>query len=86
VATLGGVPQGSSNLEIVDTHRESPLERKSATPRNLLVEKLAHILKRKEISEIIPKFMTLKSSRKPKNLLSMERLRRGKRQKLGCLV
>jgi hypothetical protein len=30
--------------------------------------------------------MTLKSSRKPNHPLSMETLRRGKRQKLGCLV
>jgi hypothetical protein len=52
---------------------------KLATLRNLLVEKLAHILKGKERSEIIPKVMTLKSSRKKNYPLSMEILRRGKR-------
>jgi hypothetical protein len=50
------------------------------------VEKLAHILKGKERSERIPKVMTLKSLRKPNHPLSMERLRKGKRQKLGCLI
>jgi hypothetical protein len=48
------------------------------------VEKLAHILKGKERSESIPKVMTLKSSRKTNHPLSMERLRKGKRQNLGC--
>jgi hypothetical protein len=56
------------------------------TLRNILVAKLAHILKGKERGEIIPKFMTLKSSRKPNHPLSMEKLRNEKRQKLGCLV
>jgi hypothetical protein len=79
VATLGGVPRGRSNLEIGDTHQESPLERKLATPRDLLLEKLAHILKRKERSESIPKVMILKSSIKTNQALSMKRLRKGKR-------
>jgi hypothetical protein len=65
---------------------ESPLERKLATPRDLLVEKLAHILKGKERSKSFPKVMTLKNSRKPNHPLSMGKLRKGKRQKLGCLV
>jgi hypothetical protein len=86
VATLGGVHQRRSNLEIGDTHRENPLERKLTTPRNRLVEKLAHNLKGKERSEIIPKVMTLKSSRNPNHPLSMEKLRKGKRKKLDCLV
>jgi hypothetical protein len=60
--------------------------RKLATQRDLLVEKLAHILKGKGRSESIPKVMTLKSSRNPNHPLSMVRLRKGKRQKLGCLV
>jgi hypothetical protein len=47
--------------------------------RDFLVEKLAHILRRKERSESIPKVMTLKSSRKPNHSLSMEILRKGKR-------
>jgi hypothetical protein len=86
VATLGGVPRGRSNLETGDTHRENPLVRKLATQRDLLVAKLAHILKGEGRSESIPKFMTLKSSRNPNHPLSMVRLRKGKRQKLGCLV
>ena len=70
----------------MDTHRESPLERELATPMDILVEKLAHILKRKERSENIPKIMTLKSSRKSNHPLSMEILRKGKRQNLVFLV
>jgi len=62
------------------------MERKLATPRGLLVARLTHILKGKERSERIPKFMTLKSSRNPNYPISMEILRKGKRQKLGCLV
>jgi hypothetical protein len=86
VATQGEVPRGRPNLEAGDTHRESPLERERATLRDLLVEKLAHILRRKERSERIPKVMTLKSSRKPNHPLSMEILRKGKRQNFGFLV
>jgi hypothetical protein len=86
VTTLGEVPRRRPNLEAGDTHRESPLERKLATLRDLLVAKLAHILKGKERSESIPKVMILKNSRKPNHPLSMERLRKGKRLKLGCLV
>jgi hypothetical protein len=48
--------------------------------------KLVRILKGKERSENIPKVMILKSSRNPNHPLSMERLRKGKRKKLGCLV
>jgi hypothetical protein len=73
-------------LEVGDAHRESPLERERTTLRDVLVEKPTHILRRKERSESIPKIMTLKSSRKPNHPLSMERLRKGKRQKLGCFV
>jgi hypothetical protein len=73
-------------MEAREAHQESPLERKSTTPRDLLVAKLVHILKGKERSESIPKVMILKSSSKPNHPLSMERLRKGKRQKLGCLV
>jgi hypothetical protein len=86
VATLVGVPQGRPNLETGDTHHKSPLERKLATLRGLLVPRLTQILKGKERSESIPKSMILKSSRNPNHPLSMERLRKGKRQKLGCLV
>jgi hypothetical protein len=86
VATQGEVPRGRPNLEAGDAHQESPLERERETLRDLLVEKLAHILRRKERSESIPKVTTLKSSRNPNHPLSMEILRRGKRQKLGCLV
>jgi hypothetical protein len=85
VATLGEVPQGRPNLEARDMHQENPLERKLSTLRDILVEKLAHILKGKERSERIPKVMTLKSSRNPNHPLSMERLRKGKRKKLGSL-
>jgi hypothetical protein len=86
VATLGGVPRVRSNLETGGTHRESPLERKLATLRGPLVEKLAHILKGKERNRSIPKVVILKSSRNPNHPLSTDRLRKGKKQKLGCLV
>jgi hypothetical protein len=66
VATLGGVPRGRSNLETGGTHQESPLERKLETLRGPLVEKLAHILKGKEINIIIPKVMILKKFKKSK--------------------
>jgi hypothetical protein len=56
------------------------------TPRGILVATLTHILKGKERSESIPKFVSLKISRNPNHPLSMERLRKGKRQKLGYLV
>jgi hypothetical protein len=80
------VLRGRPNLEAGDAHRESPLGKDRATLRDILVAKLSHILIRKERSEIIPKVTTLKSSRKPKHPLSMERLRRGKGKKLGYLV
>jgi hypothetical protein len=66
-------------MEVGDTHWESPLERKLTTPMDLLVEKIAHILKGKDRSESIPGFMVLKSSRNPNHPLSMEILRKGKR-------
>jgi hypothetical protein len=84
VVTLKGLPQGRPNLEAWDTHRESPLERKLATPRGILVARLTHILKGKEISERIPKFVILKSSINLNHTFLMERLRKGKRQKLNC--
>ena len=86
MATLGGVPLGRSNLKTGDTQWESPLERKLTTLRDLLVEKLARILKGKKRSESVPKIMILKSSRQTNHPLSMERLRREKRWKLGFLV
>jgi hypothetical protein len=71
VAKLGGLPQRSSNVETWDTHRDNPLEMKLTTSRNILVVKLALFLKGKERYESIPKFMTLKSSRKPNHPLSI---------------
>ena len=56
------------------------------TLRDLIVSKLAHILKGKETSESIPKFVILKNSRKPNHPLSMERFKGGKSLKLGFLV
>jgi hypothetical protein len=82
VVTLRGRP----NLEVGDTHRDSPLERKLETLRDLLVARLIHILKGNEISESIPKVMSLKISRKPNHPLLMEILRKGKRRNLGFLV
>jgi hypothetical protein len=86
VATQGEVPRERPNLEVGDAHRESPLERERENLRDILAAKLAHILRRKERSESIPKFMTLKSSKNPNHPLSTERLGKGKKQKLGFLV
>jgi hypothetical protein len=86
VAKLGEVPRGRPNLEGGDTHWESPMERKLTTSRDIIVEKLTPSLKGKERSESILKVVILKSSRKLDHPLSMERLRKGKRQKLGYLV
>jgi hypothetical protein len=55
------------------------------TQRDILVAKLFHILKGKGGNERIPKFMTLKNSRKPNHPPSTVRLRKGKRKKPGCL-
>jgi hypothetical protein len=54
-----------------------------ATPRDILVENLVHILKVKERSKIIPKVMILKSSINPNHPLSMDILGKGKRQNFG---
>jgi hypothetical protein len=86
VTTLGEVPRRRPNLEGGDTHRYSPLERKLANPKDLLVAEQAHILKGKERSGSIPKIMILNNSRKPNHPLSMERLGREKRMKFGYLV
>jgi hypothetical protein len=50
---------------------------------DLLVSKLAHILKGKERIKSISKVMILKSSRKPNHPISMDILRKEKRLKLG---
>jgi hypothetical protein len=50
-----------------------------------LVAKLVHIPRGEERRGNIPRVMTLKSSRNPNHPLSMEKLRRGKKQKFGLL-
>jgi hypothetical protein len=62
------------------------MERKLATPRDLLVANLVRILKGKERREIIQKVMILKNLKNPNHPLSMEILRKGKRHKHGYLV
>jgi hypothetical protein len=57
--------------------------RKLTTPRNLLVAKLVHIPRGEERRGNIPRDMTLKRLRNPNHPLSMDKLRRGKRQKIG---
>jgi ribosomal protein L39E len=79
VARVRGLPRGRPNLEKGDTRRESPLERKLTTLKDLLATKLAHILKGKERNRRIPKVVILKSSRKPSHPLLTERLRKGKK-------
>jgi hypothetical protein len=70
-------------MEPRDTHHKNPLLRKLKTPRNILVAKLVLIPRGKERMGNIPRVMTLKNSRKIKYPFSMEKLRRGKKQKFG---
>jgi hypothetical protein len=83
VATLGGAPQRRPNMEPRDIQRKIPLVRTLTTPRNILVEKLVPILKQEERRGNIPRVVTLKNSRKPNHPPSMDRLRRGKKQRFG---
>ena len=83
VATLGGAPQRRPNMEPRDIHWKIPLVRILTTPRNLLVEKLVPILIKEEIRGNIPTVVTLKNSRNPNHLPSMEILIRGKKKKFG---
>jgi hypothetical protein len=73
-------------MEPRDTHRKNPLVRKLKTPRNILVAKLVHIPREKEIRGNIPRVMTLKSSRNPNHPPLMDKLRRGKKKKFGTLA
>jgi hypothetical protein len=65
---------------------KNPLVRKLTTPRNCLVVRLVHILRGEERRGNIPRAMTLKSLRNPNHPLSMEKLKRGKKQKFGYLA
>ena len=71
-------------MEPRETQRKNPLVRKLTTLRNILVEKLVHIPKGGETRGNIPRAMTLKILRNPNHPLSMEKLKRGKKQKFGC--
>jgi hypothetical protein len=86
VATQGGAPQRSSSMDPRDTHQDNPLVRKLTTPRNLLVEKLVFIPRGKERRGNIPRATIFKSSRNPNHPPLMEKLRRAKKQKFGCLA
>jgi hypothetical protein len=70
VATLGGAPQERSTPEIRDKRQTIPLERKLATRRDLLVAELVLILEENGRSEIIPKIIISKNSRRPNHPLS----------------
>jgi hypothetical protein len=83
VATQGGEPQRIPNMELRDTHRKNPLVRKLTNPRDPLVQKLVHIPRGEERKRNIARVMTLKSLRNPNHPPSMERLRKGKKQKFG---
>jgi hypothetical protein len=65
VATQGEVPQGRPNLEAGDAHQESLMERKLATPRDLLVAKLGHIVKRKRKNFKSHDYEELKKAKPP---------------------
>ena len=72
-------------MEPRDNHRKNPLVKKMSTPRDPLVAKIVHIPRGEERRGNIPRVMTLKSSRNPNHPLSMEKLRRDKKKKFGCL-
>jgi len=83
VATQGGTPERRPNMEPQYIQRKNPLVRKLTTPRDLLIAKLVHIPRGKERRGEILRAMTLKNLRKPNYPLSMEKLKRGKKQKFG---
>jgi hypothetical protein len=85
VATQGGAPQRRPDMEPRDIQRDNPLARKLTTPRNFLVARLVHIPRREERRGNIPRAMTLRSLINPNHPLSMEKLKRGKKQKFDCL-
>jgi hypothetical protein len=71
VATLGGAPRERFTPKIRDKRRTIPLERKLATRRDLLVAELVLLPEENERSEVIPKIIILKNSRRPNHPLSM---------------
>jgi hypothetical protein len=70
VATLGGEPRERSTPEIRDKHQKIPMERKLVTRRDLLVVGLVLIPEENGRSEIIPKIIISKNSRRPNHPLS----------------
>jgi hypothetical protein len=70
VATLGRAPRERSTPEIRDKPLTIPLERKLATQRDLLVVELVITPEENERSEIIPKIVISKNSRRPNHPLS----------------
>jgi hypothetical protein len=70
VATLGRAPQERSTPEIRDKHLTIPLERKLVTRRDLLVAELVLTPEENGRSEIIPKIIISKNSRRPNHPLS----------------
>jgi hypothetical protein len=71
VATLEGAPQERFTLEIRDMCWTIPLEKKLATQRDLLVAELVLMPEENRRSEIIPKVIISKNSRRPNHPLSM---------------
>jgi hypothetical protein len=85
VSPQGGGPQRRPNMDPRDIQRKNPLVRKLTTPRNFLAMRLVHIPRGEERRGNIPRVMTLKSLRKSNHPLSMEKLKRGKKQKFFYL-
>jgi len=73
VATLGRAPHRRPTPEIGDRRWTFPLQRKLATQRYLLVAELVHIPEENRRSEIIPRFIISKNSRRKKHPLSTVR-------------
>jgi hypothetical protein len=88
VTTQEEAPQRRPNMEprgmlTSSIQLKNPLVRELTTPKNCLLVRLVYILRGEERGGNIPGAMTLKILRKPNNPLLMEKLKRGKKQKLG---
>jgi hypothetical protein len=66
-------------------HLKNPLVRKMTAPKNCLAVRLVHTLRGEERVGNIPMDMNLKSLRNPNHPCLMEKLKRGNKQKFGCL-
>jgi len=91
VSKKGEEPKRRHNMEPRDMiipriQLKNHVLKKLTTLRSCLVVRLVHIMRGEEIRGNIPISVTLKSLRKPNYPLSMDKLKRGKKNKLGYLA